>query len=251
MRKIYLLRYTVGLLSLLWLGSCSSTSTQTPTPAGGALSGSVQLWDDKTTTLTDNSGVSVTVDDLTGTNITTDATGKYMFPSLAYGLHDLTFRKTGYGTYRLFGVSNTTTATATVLPVIQLGKLATTAVTSLSVVAMSYNGVPGVSVLYSVSPTPTPVNRGYVRYFLSTDKNVSNTNYQYASPVLSVLNNAVMGGFSREDLLTAGFMSGQTIYLSLYGDSVQSNSYSDPNVGLRVFPNTNGTTIPAVSFIMP
>lgn len=231
--------------------ACNSTDNQTPAPAGGILTGSVQLWDDKLTTLTDNSGVTVTVNDLTQVSATTEATGKYSFSTLPYGLHDLTFSKTGYGSYKLFGVAHSGSTNATLLPAIQLGKLATTFVTSLSILGNNYNSGPGISVLYSVSPTPTAVNRGYVRYFLSTDQGVSNTNYQFVSPVVSLLNNNVTGGFSQEELLTAGFKSGQTIYLRLYGESVQSNSYTDPNTGVRVFPNLNSTTSPAVSFVMP
>lgn len=253
MNRYFRLQYVIGLLSLSLLASCSTKSDDTPAPTGGALSGSVQLWDDKTTTLSDNSGVTVAIDDLTGISTTTDATGKYSFASVAYGLHDLTFNKAGYGTFRLFGVSNNTmtTSAGTVLPAVQLGKLATTSVSSLTVSGNIYNGSPGVSVLYSVAPTPAASSRGYVRYFLSTDPTVSSTNYVYASPVVSVLNNNVTGGFTKEDLLTAGFKSGQTLYIRLYGESVQSNSYTDPNVGVRVYPNLNPTTPAAVSFMMP
>lgn len=243
--------YLYGLLWLMTVVSCTNKSDETPVPAAGPLSGSIQLWDDKTSTLTDNSGVLVMVDDLANTSAQTSATGSYSFASLPYGLHDLTIMKTGYGTYRLFGVSHTATTNGTTLPAVQLGKLATTSVTSLTTSGATYNGSPGVSVLYSVSPTPTSTNRGYVRYFLSTDKGVSNTNYKYASSVLSVLNNNTTGGFTKDDLLTAGFTSGQTVYLRLYGESVQSNAYTDPNVGVMVFPNSNPTTVPAVSFVMP
>ena len=198
------------LFCFFWLAllAACSTDTSTPTPAGGPLSGAIQLWDDKTATLTDNSGVTVTVDDVTNITTTTDAAGKYTFQNLAYGLHDLTFSKSGYGTYKLFGVSNTSSANGTTIPAVQMGKLATTSVASLSVSGTTYNNSPGVSVLYSVMPIPSANNRGYVRYFLSTDPAVSNTNYKYASPVLSVLNNNTTGGFTREDLLTAGFTSG-------------------------------------------
>ena len=251
MNQLVQLRYVTVLLYLLFITSCTTNSNDTPTPTGSALSGTIQLWDDKTSTLSDNSGVVVTVDDLTGISATTDATGKYTFTSVAYGLHDLTISKAGYGSYRLFGVANTNSATGTMLPAIQLGKLATTSVTSLSVAGTTYNGTSGVSVLYSVAPTPTSTDRGYVRYFLSTDPGVSNTNYLYASPVVSVLNNNITGGFIKDDLLTAGFKSGQTVYLRLYGESVQSNSYTDPNVGVRVYPNINPNTVAAVSFVMP
>lgn len=245
------INYLFGLLWLTVVASCTNNSNETPTPAAGPLSGSIQLWDDKTSTLTDNSGVTVTVDDLSNTSAQTDATGKYSFTNLPYGLHDLTIAKTGYGSYRLFGVSHTTNANGTTLPAVQLGKLATTSITSLTVSGTTYNGSPGVSVLYSVAPTPTAANRGYVRYFLSTDKGVSNTNYTYASSILSVLNNNTTGGFTKDDLLTAGFTSGQTVYLRLYGESVQSNAYTDPNVGVMIYPNSNSSTVAAVSFVMP
>ncbi|MBD2753640.1 carboxypeptidase-like regulatory domain-containing protein [Spirosoma validum] len=251
MHKILAIACWISLVGLCFLVSCNQKSDETPAPAGGLLSGTVQLWDDKTNTLTDNSSVTVTVDDLTNTIAVTDATGKYSFANLPYDLHDLTFTKAGYGTYKLYGVSHSSNASGTTLPAVQLGKVATTSVTSLTVSGNTYNGSPGVSVLYSVTPTPTSTNRGYVRYFLSTDAGVSNMKYTYASPVLSVLNNNTTGGFTREDLLTAGFKSGQTIYIRLYGESVQSNSYADPNVGVRVFPNINTSTVAAVSFVLP
>lgn len=251
MNKFFQLQYLLGLLCLTLITSCSKDSNETPTPTGGPLSGTVQVWDDKTNTLTDNSGVTITVDDLTNTSTTTDASGKYTFTNLPYDLHDFTVSKTGYGTHKLFGVSHKSGTSGTVLPAIQFGKQATTSVTSLTVSGNTYNGTPGASVLYSVSPTPSATNRGYVRYFLSTNKDVSNTNYMYASPVTSVLNNNVSGGFTKEDLLTAGFTSGQTVYIRLYGESVQSNAYTDPNVGVRTFPNINTNTVAAVSFIMP
>ncbi|WP_461136987.1 carboxypeptidase-like regulatory domain-containing protein [Spirosoma lituiforme] len=243
--------YLIALSCWAIISSCSNDTNQTPTPAGGPLQGTVQLWDDKINPLTDHSGVTVTVDDLSSLSATTDASGKYSLASLPYGLHDLTLSKGGIGSYRLFGVAHTQSATASTLPTIILGKTATTSVTSLSVAGTTYNGGPGVSLLYSVSPTPTATNRGYVRYFLSTDPAVSSTNYRYVSPVVSALNNNVTGGFTKDDLITAGFSTNQTVYVRLYGESVQSNSYTDPNVGKSTFPNLNTTTSPAVSFIMP
>lgn len=251
MHKIFTVICWLSLVGLCFLLSCKQNSEETLVPAGGVLSGTVQLWDDKTNTLSDNSGVTVTVDNLVNTSAVTDATGKYSFANLPYDLHDLTFTKAGYGTYKLYGVSHASNANGTTLPAVQLGKVATTSVTSLTVSGNTYNGSPGVSVLYSVAPVPTSTNRGYIRYFLSTDAGVSNTKYGYASPVLSVLNNNTTGGFTREDLLTAGFKAGQTVYIRLYGESVQSNSYTDPNVGVRLFPNINTSTVAAVSFVMP
>ena len=251
MNRSSVYRYLIGLSWLATLSACHNDTNQTPTPATGPLQGTVQLWDDKITPLTDHSGVTVTVDDLSSISTSTDASGKYSLASLPYGLHDLTLSKAGLGSYRLFGVAHNQSVTMTTLPTISLGKIATTSVISLSVTATTYNGGPGVSLLYSVSPTPTATNRGYVRYFLSTDPAVSSTTYRYVSPVVSALNNNVIGGFTKDELITAGFSTGQTVYVRLYGESVQSNSYTDPNVGKATFPNLNATASPAVSFVMP
>lgn len=243
--------YLLSVICYAAVSACTTDNNQTPTPMGGPLSGTVQLWDDKVNQLVDNSGVTVAVDDLTNVTATTDVTGKYSFANLPYGLHNFTFSKAGYGSHRLFEVSHAQSTNGTTLSVIPFGRLSTTTVTSLSVSGTTFMGGPGVSLLYSVSPTPTPTNRGYVRYFLSTDQAVSNTNYKYTSLVLSVLNNDVTGGFTKDDLTKAGFSSGQKVYVRLYGESVQSNSYTDPNVGKVVFPNINPTSPPAVNFVMP
>ena len=251
MNKIIRFNKAAVLTLLTIIASCSEKSDTTPAPASGKLMGTVQVWDDKTNLLTDNSGVTVTVDDVANTSTVTDATGKYSFDNLSYGLHDLTISKSGYGAYKIFGASHTSAVNATVLPAIQFGKLSTTSITSLTLTSKMYNGAEGVSFTYSVAPTPTAANRGYVRHFLSTNKDVSNVNYMYASDIRSLLNNNTIGGFTKEELAVMGFTSGQTVYIKAYGESVQSNTYTDPNVGIRVFPNSNPNSVAAISFVMP
>lgn len=242
------------LLALLTtLVACNSDSNPTVTPSAGRLTGKVQLWDDKTSTLSDNSGVTISIDDLTSTTAVTDASGTYTFENLPYDVHNLTVTKSGYGTYRLFGVSHvasTTTTVGTVVPNIQLGRQSTTSVSSFSYVGSTYNGGPGVSFSRTLSPAPSSSNRGFVRYFLSTSPTVSSTSYQYVTPVLSAISNG-LSGFSKDDLLNWGFTSGQTVYARIYGDSFQSNTYTDPNTNVRVFPNLNPTTPAAISFVVP
>jgi hypothetical protein len=56
---------------------------------------------------------------------------------------------------------------------------------------------------------------------------------------------------SQNDLLNAGFSSGQTLYVKAYGDSFWSNEYFDPELDRKVFPNLNKNAAAAVSFVVP
>lgn len=227
----------------------------TPTVTGGKLTGNIQTWDDKTTSTTDQAGITVAVTNTTGytATATTDATGKYSFDNLPYDIYDFTLSKSGYGTLKVYGVANTNggTGVTTIVPTIGFGKLSTTTVTSLSVSGNTFNGQPGVTFNYGISPAPSTSSRAFVRYFLSTSATVSNTNYTAFSTLYNFSNLSNVTGFSANDLIGMGFTSGQTVYVKMYGDSFKSNEYQDPNTGKWVFPNINTTTAAAVSFIVP
>lgn len=56
---------------------------------------------------------------------------------------------------------------------------------------------------------------------------------------------------TQTELLSAGFTSGQQVYVRAYGDSFWDNAYDDPAISKRIFPNLNGTTVAATSFVVP
>jgi len=243
------------LFSLVFI-SCKKDNNNTVTK--GAITGTVTLWNDKTTSQTDASGVLVTIANLPGKTFTTSANGQFRFDDITFDNYDLVFTKAGYGTFKIYGVSHAkpsgstgTTQITTVVPAIQMGAQSTTTITAHTLVSTTFNGNPGVSYSYSVSPAPSGSNRGYVRAFLSTSSSVSNTNYTAYSAVRSVLSSPANGGFSLEELNGFGFSSGQTVYIKLYGESFVSNDYTDPSTGKRVFPNLNTTSATAISFIVP
>ena len=211
------------------------------------------MWDDKITSLADKSGVTVTVEDVPSFSTATDASGKYSFNKLPYGIHDLRFTKTGYGTSKLLGISHAyhNSGSSTIVATKQLGQVSTTAISSFVITANTFNGVAGMSYKVSVSPAPSSLNRGFFRYFLSTSASVSNTDYTAYSPVKSILNNGAAGGLTLDDLVFLGFTSGQTVYIKMYGESVQSNDYLYPNTGKTVFPNLNANASPVLSFMVP
>jgi hypothetical protein len=252
----------LAVLVLLSAVSCKKSSTTTPptvVPNGVNMNGSVNLYDDKGNAQSDKSGVKVSIHSRTNDssfNTTTDASGAYSFVSKNYGIYDIQFEKSGIGTHKLEGFTHyyvpASPWSPNVVSTVNLGTFSTTTITGLTYVDNTYNSGPGMSYTISVSPDPNTNNRAYFRGFLSTDPNVSSTNFSAYSAVKSLISNNANGGFTRDELITSyGFSAGQTVYLRVYGESVQANDYFDEKAGKRVFPNLNATTVPAISFIVP
>ena len=249
---------------LLTLGTaCKKTSTGGGTvpvvPPGVDIKGSVNTYDDKGNALADKSGVKVTIhcrgNDSTFIQ-TTDANGAYLFPIKSFGLYDVTYEKTGMGTY-YYGATNYYYSSAptapNVLPTVQFGSLATTQITGVTYIDATYNGAPGMSYTLTVTPDPNTNNRAYFRCYLSTDSTVSSSNFAaYTPAVRSLISNNATAGFTRDELVTNfGFTTGQKVWLKVYGESVQSNEYFDEKIGRKVFPNLNSNSPAAISFIVP
>ena len=244
---------TCLLTGLVLMASCKKESAGDNTPRAGRLTGTVQTWDDKLISTNDGAGITVTITNLTGIETVSDANGKFEFNNLAFDSYDMSFSKSGYGTYRVFGISHrfNPSQSFTVVPTTGFGKISTTTVTSFSVSGNSINEEPGVRFSYGLNPVPSTSSRAFVRYFLGTSPAVSNTNYTAYSDLINFSNLSNITGFTQRELISLGFSSGQTVYVRLYGDSFRSNDYTDPNTGFRIFPNINPVTVPAVSFVVP
>ena len=253
--KNFVLLYLVVVSFGVSLISCSKKDSTPSVPTSGNLFGTIQTWDDKTTSTNDMAGVTVTITNLANKSTTTDAQGRYTFTNLPYDQYDLEISKTGYGTHKVFGVTHSydpaSSLGTTQIPNISFGKKSTTTVTALAVNGNVVLGEPGVSFSYTVNPTPTPASRAFVRYFLSTAADVSPTKYLAASAVVNFSNGSGITGFSTSQLVGMGFTSGQTVYVKMFGESFVTNEYYQPNLGYKIFPNINLTSQPALSFVVP
>ena len=247
----YFLQAIVYFSFVTFLFSCSKDDNSSMATTGGKITGQVQVWNDKTTSLSDRSGVTVTIDNLTGKTATTDADGRFTFDDIPFDSYNLSFAKSGYGTTKIFGIQHNSSAAVTTVPLVQFGAVCGTSVTAFSYSGNTYNGVPGASYTYSFNPAPNSTNRAYTRVFVSTDATVSNTNYVDFTDLKSASNNNVTGWLTADELYGMGFNSGQTVFARLYADSFKSNEYVDPATGKTVFPNLNTTTTAAISFIVP
>ena len=241
--------YYLILILLLSLGltSCSNSEDSIIEPLTSAnIIGSVNLYDEGTSQI-DNSGMTITLE---GTSIstTTNMQGNFTLTNVPFGTYTIIYEKAGFGIFKKFNIEHTNTGTSTIITATpSLGQLSTTEITNLTVTSNTNN----ITVSVTTNPAGNSGNRRYIRYFLSENANVSNLNYNFYSQGLISQISPYEITLSQEDLLDAGYLSGQTVHIKVYGDSFWSNQYDDPNLQRRVFPNLNMTSASSVSFVVP
>ena len=243
-----LLLLSGSFILILFSTSCSSTDDRPVAATAASISGSVILYNESTTMI-DKSNMIVSVLGSTPLISTlTDSDGKFVLTNVPFGTYTLDYTKSGFGTYKKFGVVHGTNGQATSLPSIpSLGQVSTTSITGLTASTSANQVVLSIT----TNPAGSAANRRYVRYFLSTNPLVSATNYSYYSPVYISQINPFDKTISVTELLSAGFTSGQQVYVRAYGESAWDNAYDDPDLGRRIFPNLNAITVPATSFTVP
>jgi hypothetical protein len=245
--------------SVIILAACKKDSTTPAAAETGNLNGTIKLYDDKTNALADASGVTISVIGNPEKTVVTGAGGSFSLTGLPFDNYDLAFSKTGYGTYKIFGIEHRrqpgtpagSISQTQISRVINLGAVSTTAVSALTALDNTYNDQPGIEYSYTLSPAPSASNRGYVRALLSKNKPLSAVNFLSYSEVKSVISNNAKGGFTAEDLYGLGFNKGDSIYVRVYGESFYSNDYTEPNTGKRIFPNLNAVSAEPVGYEVP
>ncbi|WP_396158380.1 carboxypeptidase regulatory-like domain-containing protein [Flavobacterium sp.] len=243
-----LLPFSWSFILILFITSCNSDDDSPAAATRANISGSVNLYNESTN-LVDLSNMTVSV---LGTmpliSAVTDAEGKFVLSNVPFGTYTLEYTKNGYGTYKKFGVVHGTNGQATALTATpSLGQVSTTNITGITA-STSANQV---VLSMSTNPGGSAANRRYIRYFLSTSQSVSATNYSYYSPVFTSQINPFEKTILATELVSAGFTSGQQVYVRAYGDSFWDNAYDSPEFNRRIFPNLNANTVPAAAFIVP
>jgi hypothetical protein len=243
-----LLPLSWSFILILFITSCSSNDDSPAAATRANISGSVNLYNESTNQM-DLSNMTVSVlGNMPLISAVTDAQGKFVLSNVPFGTYTLEYTKNGYGTYKKFGVIHGTNGQATALTATpSLGQVSTTSITGITA-STSAN-----QVVLSISTNPggSAANRRYIRYFLSTSQSVSATNYSYYSPVFTSQINPFEKTILATELISAGFTSGQQVYVRAYGDSFWDNAYDSPEFNRRIFPNLNANTVPAATFIVP
>ena len=259
MQRIFTCFLILAVALFSWT-SCSKTDNGGGGGGGtnnkGIITGTLNVYDDKgNQNADDKAGVKVVA--LNGTTEVGTASsvtsGKYTLANLPYGTYDLAFSRADIGLYKIYGVqvSNSNANSTTTVSTVQLGQISGTSITDFTYQGNTFGGAPGISYTISVSPSPTTNGRGYFRIFLSTSASVSKDNFGVFTPVRSIISNGATGGFTKDEMTGFGFTSGQTVYMIAYGESPQTNEYTDATTGKKMFPNLNAVNRPAISAVVP
>lgn len=241
MKKIYL----ILVLAIVWSCSDNEDSTTDPTTSANII-GSVNLYDEGTSQI-DNSGMTVKLEG-TSFSATTDVQGDFTLTNVPFGTYTVIYEKMGFGTFKKFDLEHTNTGSSTVVEAPSLGQKSSTSVTNLTV---SSNTNFPVILGATTNPAGNQANTRYIRFFFSTDPNVSNENYNSYLETFPVNISPYNLNLSQASLDALDFTSGSTVYVKCYGESFWGNNYSDPNLNRDIFPNLNPDSAPAVSFIVP
>ena len=239
------IKSVIFFLIIISLVACKKEEDKATT---SSISGKVKLYDDGNVNL-DDIDMTVTVE---GTapllSAKTDQNGEYSIQDVPFGSYTLQFNKTGYGTYKIFDATLISTGGPLVISeTVSLGQFSTTSIINKFLINVIQSTV---EFKGTVDPAGTTEIPRYLRFFYSSNENVSSDNYSYYSDQYVVSEDLFQIIVTKEELNNMGFASGTTVYLKVYGDSYWSNSYEDPSLSKMVFPNLN-SSFESGSFIVP
>ncbi len=242
---------SILMLSLVQFGCKGGDGPTGPQgPAGPVLTGNVigriVLTNEDGTSPSNKSGVSVTVE---GSSIsaTTDSTGKYTLVGLTTGVYNISYAKSGYGSTKqpLFQFVGGGAANAGSIYLDQIPGFGISTATAVQ-------AAPNVTLSGTISNSAP-----YYRYILILIGKVNPTNtdpssYQFVySAYVSSSTTTFSTTLYQSYLTSAGFVSGDTLHITVYSYGSNFNSYYyDPSTQQYVF-NAVGAVSKTVTVVMP
>lgn len=236
--KNYLSALLAALLLLAFQG-CKKDSDKNPDPIlSGKVTGQLRLTNELGVELSDNSTMQITTD--AGSFGYSNSAGAYELNNLATGTYNLIYSKAGFGTYKRFNIQVLSGSNATLLNGVDyLGQKSTTEISALDV---NFNLMDSTySIECSIAPTPNAINQRAFRLFFGKFNTINAQDY-FFTPSNTWLSSTATGqitGYPRSELYNNGFTTGETVYVIAYGESIRTNSYTDPLINKKVFPNIN------------
>lgn len=237
------------LFIILLLATCKKEEKPEPVTKAD-ITGSVNLFDEGKTPM-DGAGMTISIE---GTDpvlsATSNTNGVFTLMDIPFGKYNIIYSKTGYGTYKIFGIEHTggeCGCTTIIRETPSLGKKSTRRINSLSA------GQSGSDIILSLSTIPVAdiEDPGYIRLFFHTEAKVSHTNYLKFLGNFEIKSEPATIKLSQTDLKDLGFYKGTTVYVTAYGDSFHTNEYTDPEQNSIVFPNLSMKSSIPVMFVVP
>lgn len=211
----------------------------------GELKGKAGLYENNTT-ITDYSGVSVTLDGSSpGLQTTTNAKGEYEFTDVKTGIYDIVFSKEGYGTYKLVSYQFIGGNLPTFVYPVSLAKIPVFSITSLKVDTGRYNPY---SYFVNVTGKVSVTASSNLRIYLSDRPDVSYTNYQATD--YTFCNSAGEISYNPYNLITK-YPKGKQLYIILYPSPYYFSSYIDLSTGNPIYTVNTQKGSAIISFTIP
>ena len=221
-----------------------------PVAVPGRIVGYVGLRDERGGGILDT-GVTVTLSMTDPVkSVTTDLHGRFQFDSIHPGTYDITYEKPGYGTYKSFGIVLPGGNTPVTTGKINLVKLATTIVDSLTVDTTSLDHLTFSAYIH---PSLGDSAGNAARFFVSMDDpNVSSSSYVFSD---SDYGNVSYNSDKHlvQYCLPLSQVNGYVIknlplYAVAYGAPSDNSAYFDISTGNTVWPALNIAKSNVVSF---
>jgi hypothetical protein len=232
--------------------SCERDDDDDPNvPGTGRISGQLKLTDEFGIDRPFHDNVKVTTQ--TGKFGVSNGAGIYSIEGLKSGTYELTYEKSGHGTFKKFNIMVNSGSNGTILNGIDyLGAKSTTVITNLTASVNPTDTT--LSFGCDVTPLPDATHPRAFRLFFAKTSGVSFQNYLYtpANTWVSTTGSGAITGFDPALLMQNGFLPGDSAYVIAYGESIRTNVYTVPGESKKVYPNIN-TAAPSNSagFVMP
>lgn len=193
-------------------------------------------------------GITITLDGVTpAATATTNADGRYEFASLRNGTYNLSFSRTGLGAVRRIGVGHVGGDQPTFLGTNSISAASTTTIGNIAVTSVFPTSA-SINIPFTNAGAPS---NSFLRFavYAGSASGVTAANGTVLFTT-SATNSPFITSIPKATLNSAGFASGTTVYVVVYGTPSVLTSYSDPASG-RIVYNGLGTVSNQVAFIVP
>jgi hypothetical protein len=237
-------------------GPAGPTGPAVPVMTGN-ITGYVSVSDENGQTLPlAKGGVTVTIENSSPLlTATTNSEGRFEFQNVRVGTYNLSFARTGLGTFRRFSIGHVGGDQPTFTGTTGLSLNSATVVTSLNLGAVYSGQYASISMGVS-NPTATNNFRTYIFASATSAGATATSGAMIGSPSVSYgasyNTGTISTNITKATLNNAGFASGTQVYLVAYGGPYAFfPSYVDPATGKSVYTSLNATASPIVTFIVP
>jgi len=243
----------VVLTALLLIFSCKKDDENQDVTRYGKIQGTIRLTDEFGVELASNDGMVITAG--AGEDGISASDGTFSVDGLPSGTYHLEYSKSGFGTFKKFNIqvnANTSTGITVLQGVDYLGQKSTTVVSQLTASVNMTDTT--LSFGCSLTPAPTVVQPRSFRLFFAKQSSVNTDNYLYtpSNSWTATVSPGLVTGFDTDNFYNNGFAPGDSVYAIAYGESIRTNTYTDPVTGKKIYPNLNsGSPSNIAGFILP